>query len=346
MDTGNTRPHRRTALIATELKRYDIDIVALSETRFLEEGSLTEEGGYTFLWKGYPQGGPHQHGVGFAIKNELLARLPETPVGINERLMTLRIPLAKCRHATLISAYAPTLVANDEVKDIFYQALDAAIAKIPRNEKLILLGDFNARVGKDHDVWDGVIGRHGVGRINDNGLRLLTLCAEHNLVITNTLFQQRDKYKTSWMHPRSKHWHLIDYIIVRKVDQNDVQITRAMRGANCWTDHRLIRSTLKLSIRPPVRHRSTAIKKLNVSKLKDNENINAFRRTLAEKLISEDPLKDVENAANHLDRTWTSYSTILYQAAEQSIGLKERNHQDWFDDNSNTMITLTLSPHY
>lgn len=53
---------------------------------------------------------------------------------------------------------------------------------------------------------------HGVSQVNANGTRLLALCAEHDLTITNTLFQQNNKYKTSWMHPRFKHWHLISHI--------------------------------------------------------------------------------------------------------------------------------------
>jgi len=49
----DSRPPRRTALIAAELNRYKIDIAALSETRLAEEGSLSEVGeGYTFFWKG------------------------------------------------------------------------------------------------------------------------------------------------------------------------------------------------------------------------------------------------------------------------------------------------------
>ena len=41
---------RRTALIACELARYNIDIAALSETRLPDEGSLVETGtGYTFF---------------------------------------------------------------------------------------------------------------------------------------------------------------------------------------------------------------------------------------------------------------------------------------------------------
>jgi len=56
MDSDSSdRPARRTALIAAELHRYNIDIAALSETRLADEGSLTEVGaGYTFFWKGLP----------------------------------------------------------------------------------------------------------------------------------------------------------------------------------------------------------------------------------------------------------------------------------------------------
>ena len=39
------RPERRTALVARELARYQVDIAALSETRRANEGQLTEDGG-------------------------------------------------------------------------------------------------------------------------------------------------------------------------------------------------------------------------------------------------------------------------------------------------------------
>ena len=49
LDTGdnNNRPHWRTALIAAEFWHYNIDIAALSETMFLDEGTLKEEGEVT-----------------------------------------------------------------------------------------------------------------------------------------------------------------------------------------------------------------------------------------------------------------------------------------------------------
>ena len=47
------RPERRTALVARELGRYNVDIAALREVRLPDKGQLTEQGGgYTFFWSG------------------------------------------------------------------------------------------------------------------------------------------------------------------------------------------------------------------------------------------------------------------------------------------------------
>ncbi|KAL8612440.1 hypothetical protein ACOMHN_058568 [Nucella lapillus] len=217
-ETSN-RSERRTALIARELARYCIDIAAISETRLEDEGSVAEpKGGYTFFWKGKGQDEERIHGVGLAIKSTLLRQLPDLHTAINERLMNLRFSMNRSRHVTVISAYAPTLTSSDEAKDTFYEELNTLVKATHPEDKLILLGDFNARVGMDSASWKGVLGPHGTGKIHSNGLLLLGLCAENDLTITNTLFRQADKYKATWMHPRSKQWHLIDYAICRRRD--------------------------------------------------------------------------------------------------------------------------------
>uniref|UniRef100_UPI00398F4583 craniofacial development protein 2-like n=1 Tax=Pristiophorus japonicus TaxID=55135 RepID=UPI00398F4583 len=233
---NSNRPERRTAILAQDLRRFDIDIATRSETRRAGEGQLKEHsGGYTFFWKGKPEAERCFHGIGFAVKNELVDRLKNSPCGVTERLMTLRITLSRNQCATVISVYAPTLNAMDEAKEDIYSNLETSLSRVPAGDKLILLGDFNARVSKDTALWGGVIGREGVGKANSSGTLLLTKCLEHELLITNTLFRQRDKYKASWQHPRSKHWHLLDYVIVRARDRKDVRITRV---DDCWTDHR------------------------------------------------------------------------------------------------------------
>lgn len=327
---GIERPRRRTALIAHELKRYNIDIAALSETRFSGEDSLTEVGeGYTFFWKGLPEDERRLHGVGFAVRSKLLVNIPESPQGISERLMTWRIPLVKGRFATLISAYAPTLDADNNTKDAFYESLDAVLSTIPDSDKLVLMGDFNARVGTDATLWRQVIGSHGTGKINNNGLRLLSLCSEHQLILTNTIFQLKKKYVTSWMHPRSKHWHLLDYIITRQRDQNDVCITRAMRGAECWTDHRLIKSILKLRIRPPHKKQQPR-KRFNCRALESPNCVANYRSKLAEGLAT----LEEDSSVLDMEDEWAKLRSAIHQAASVTIGFIQKRHQDWFDNSS------------
>ena len=71
---------RRTALIACELARYNIDIAAHSETRLPDEGSLVEMGtGYTFFWSGLPTVARRIHGIGFAVRTALLPNTHESP---------------------------------------------------------------------------------------------------------------------------------------------------------------------------------------------------------------------------------------------------------------------------
>ena len=167
---------RRTALIACELARYNIDIAALSEARLLDEGSFVKIGtGYTFFWSCLPTVARRIHDVGFAVWTALLQSTQESPIAIDERLMTLRLPLANNRFVTFVSVYSPTFDSPDDVKGRFYDMLYSTLQRISQDDKIILLCDFNARVGRNHDMWHGVIGHHGVGNMNSSGLRLLSL---------------------------------------------------------------------------------------------------------------------------------------------------------------------------
>ena len=142
---GSDRPQRGTALVGRELGRYGIEIAALSETRFAEMGEIKEVGaGYTFFWSGRNIEERRDAGVGFVIKSDLVRKLTGLPNDINDRLMTLRLPLSGNKHPTIVSAYAPTLTNPDEVKDKFYDDLDNIISATPGTDQLILLGDFSA----------------------------------------------------------------------------------------------------------------------------------------------------------------------------------------------------------
>ena len=88
------------------------------------------------------------YGVGFAVKNSLLDTVMP-PTGGTERILSISIATA-AGFVHMFSIYAPILGASKDIKDHFYDELDSMIGKIPKVEPLNLLGDFNARVGSDH----------------------------------------------------------------------------------------------------------------------------------------------------------------------------------------------------
>ena len=123
------------------------------------------------------------------------------------------------------------------------------------------------------------------------------------------MFQMKDKFKTTWMHPGSKQWYLIDFLLVRRRDIADVQIVRAMRGAECWTDHRLVRDKLNFV----VKHRNCSCgtelpKRLNVAGLKN--------AAVKEKLVREMVNIFCENS-------WKNFKISVYSTCEKILGFRK-----------------------
>ena len=74
---------RKTAVINDELRRLNVDITTLQETRLADSDTLKEKD-YTFYWQGKRSNEPREHGVRFAVRNSLL-RMVEPGSGGSER---------------------------------------------------------------------------------------------------------------------------------------------------------------------------------------------------------------------------------------------------------------------
>jgi len=332
------RPVRRSALIAHELSRLDIDIAALSEVRFPEVGSLLEHGaGYTLYWSGKPATERRLSGVGFMVRNSIASKLENLPTGHSDRIISMRLPLRNKQYVTLVSVHSPTLQAEPAEKDKFYSDLRSLLQSTPADDKVIILGDFNARVGKDSEAWKGVLGKHGVGNCNDNGRLLLEFCAEQQLTITNTIFQQKDSLKTTWMHPRSKHWHLIDYVVVRQRDFKDVLHTRVMPSAECHTDHRLVRCKLRLHFKPKPKKGGPPRRKLQVGRLQSAEVKADFQAGLESRLVDSSCPTDPSP-----ETLWEHLKIAILQTSEEVLGFVTKKNKDWFDENNQEIQELLV----
>ena len=158
---------------------------------------------------------------------------------------------------------------------------------------------------------------------------------EEGLTITNTLFKQPEIHKVTWMHPHSKHWHLIDYVITRRHDIRDILITRAMRGADCWTDHVLLwcKAAFQLA-RKHRRQASSTKKKLEVKKLSEPQVQDAIKDVLASNLPAN------LQADYDLEAAWSSFRYAVYNTAKSVLGHPRKKHQDWFNENNQEILSL------
>ena len=150
-------------------------------------------------------------------------------------------------YITVISAYAPTLLASDDDKDEFYQQLTNLISSIPAGHDMTLLGDFNARICADADSWTSIIGRFGVDKINENGQRLLELCSLFNISVASSIFKGSLRSKVTWMQPRSRRWIQLDHVIIRRRQLRGLKQCSSMHSADCGTDHALVRCKLQIT---------------------------------------------------------------------------------------------------
>ena len=95
------------------------------------------------------------------------------------------------RWLTVVQLYTPMEDSAEELKPSFYDNPEELLAGDPKSDQLVMMGDFNARVGRDITTWGGVTGRYGE-EIKTEMIRtqkLLGVCATNKLVALNTIYQ-------------------------------------------------------------------------------------------------------------------------------------------------------------
>ena len=135
------------------------------------------------------------------------------------------------------------------------------------------------------------------------------------------------------MHSRSKSWHLIDYVIVRQRDTEDVRITRVMRGADATTDHMLLRTKLKLIIRQAKR-REAAKARVNVGRLADTGKQEELQAVLRDRLNAwnVDTHIGYDASSAQITAAWSDIAGTLRQVSLDVLGVARRKNRDWFDE--------------
>ena len=82
---------------------------------------------------------------------------------------------------SIIQVYSPTNDVESDVKQDFYDALQAELEKIPKQDSTIIMGDFNAKEESNNTWYERVMGRYDCGIMNENGEKFAEFCGNNNI---------------------------------------------------------------------------------------------------------------------------------------------------------------------
>jgi len=122
-------------------------------------------------------------------------------------------------------------------KDSFYEELEQVFDHFLKYHVKMLLGDFNAKVGREN-IFKPTIQQKSLHQdSNDHGVRTVNFTTSKNLVVKSTMFLHQNIHKYTWTSPHVKTHNQIDHVLIDRRCHLSVLDVRSFRGADCDTDH-------------------------------------------------------------------------------------------------------------
>lgn len=307
------------AQVLKEMDRYKIDMLGLSEVRWNGYGEL-KVGNYHIIYSGQEtESRDHQYGVAF-ILNKKIRDILINWKPIDERIIKMRLKIRK-KYVSIIQCYAPTNVADDDKKELFYNRLSAVLEEIPREELILMTGDFNAKVGTENAGFEDIMGKEGLSTRNENGELMQELCGMYQLKIGGTLFTHKDCHKITWTSPDGKTVSQIDHICISKKFSKLMIDVRNKRGAEVGSDHYLLLAKVRLNIQKEKRI-YIPNHKLDLTKLKSRNIRKKFAQILKRR-------QERINYKNSIQEVWEQCKEIYIGTGQEVLGNKTNGRKKW-----------------
>lgn len=304
-----------------EANKYSLDILTIQETRWIGEGSITKNN-YTLLYGGTDK---HEFGTAFLIKNTYMNSIKDLKF-INKRLSWIAIK-GKFKTIYIINSHAPTEDKDNDIKEEFYSTLEATYDLMSNYSMKILIGDMNAKLGKE-DMYRPNLGKHSLHSIsNDNGTRLIEFAVSKNMYIKSTMFPHKEIHKGTWRSPDGVTVNQIDHVLVDKRWQSNIIDVRTFRNADVDSDHMLVISRLREKIQIEKTKKNTK-RKLNIGKLKEENIQRAYIDGIKNNIHANQTHLDPETDINEHN---TKLQEIIYNAAKNTMGTITKRKEGWFD---------------
>jgi len=177
-------------------------------------------------------------GTGFLVHRRIVSAVKRVEF-VSDRLSYI-VLRGRWRNIIVINAHAPSEEKSEESKVSFYEELEQVFDHFPKYHVKMLLGDLNAKVGRQN-IFKPAIRQESLHQdSNVNGVRLVNFATSKNLVVKSTMFPHRNIHKHTWNSPDGKTHNQIDHVLIDRRWQSSVLDVRSFRGPDFDTDHYLV----------------------------------------------------------------------------------------------------------
>ena len=143
-----------------------------------------------------------------------------------------------------ISAFAPQVGCIREEKEAFWLDLDETVETIPKNKKIVMGAGLNGYVGEGKNGDEECMGRHGLGKRNNEGQAVVDFAQRMELGITNTYFVKEPALRvTYYSGGRSLQ---VDYVTVKKRRIKEMVDTKVIVGESIAKQQRIVASAITI----------------------------------------------------------------------------------------------------
>lgn len=206
------------------------------------------------------------------------------------------------------------------------------VEEVPKHDLLVVMGDLNAKVGRDNTGLESIMGKQGIGEMNENGERLTDFCLHQNLVIGGTVFMHKDIHKYTWTSPNGKTKNQIDHILYNRKWKTSIQDVVTRRRPDVGSDHNMVTCKLKLKLRRTKKKISSPM--FDSSQIRSPEVKEKFCLELRNRF---EPYNHLPEAAN-IEEEWARIKDSYCNAAETILGRKKPVKEEWISKTSWTLI--------
>ncbi|XP_072394776.1 uncharacterized protein [Diabrotica undecimpunctata] len=210
-------------IIEREMADYRISMLGISETYWKGKGHFRSASGNTIYFSGHQT--ESINGVAIIIP-PTFQNYVNGYDAVNDRIIHLRLKYStSILH--IIQIYAPTATAEQATLEDFYMALEGVLDKIPNKDIVVVLGDFNAKLGRTNldDHMKMIVGPYGLGDRNERGDRLLEFCNQRKFSVMNTHFKHHPRAECGSDHQLLMADYRIRFKNIRKASPRSFRLT-------------------------------------------------------------------------------------------------------------------------